>query len=61
MLAAVAATREDMVSRATIEAIVAGTGIADTPLLKELAALKEAGIITADEFAAKKTELLARL
>ena len=42
MLAAVAATREDMVSRATIEAIVAGTGIADTPLLKELAALNTA-------------------
>jgi magnesium chelatase subunit H len=42
MLAAVAATREDMVSRATIEAIVAGTGIADTPLLEELAALNTA-------------------
>ena len=42
MLAAVAATREEVVPRATIEAIVAGSGCADTPLLKELSALNTA-------------------
>jgi magnesium chelatase subunit H len=42
MLAAVAATREELLSRDTIEAIVAGTARIDTPLLKELAALNAA-------------------
>ncbi len=42
MLAAVAGTREETVPRATIEGLVAGTVRADTPLLKELAALDQA-------------------
>ena len=42
MLAAVASTRDALVPRAVIEAIVAGTPVADTPMLKELAALNAA-------------------
>ncbi len=42
MLAAVAVAREENVPRASIEALVAGTLKADTPLLKELAALNAA-------------------
>ena len=42
MLAAVASSRDAVISRQTIEAIVAGTAKIDTPMLQELAALDAA-------------------